>query len=63
MTNQIVAVIRRAVEDILPWFDRADHDRRAARTERIRLRAVGSRIRTERMMGEYHDADIRRVRR
>ena len=62
MTNLIVAVIRRRVEDILPWFDRADHDRRAARTERIRLRSIGARIRVERMIGEYHDADTRRQR-
>lgn len=59
MTNQLVEAIRRAVERTLPWFDRADQDARAAKTERIRQRSIAARIRVEAVIAEYHAADLR----
>ena len=45
------------VEDILPWFDPIKarvHDRR---TEAIRWRSISARIRAERIIADYEQAD------
>lgn len=59
VTNQIVEAIRRRVEGWLPWFDRADEDRRAARTDLIRQRSIAARVRVEAVIAEYREADAR----
>jgi hypothetical protein len=55
--DRSIGMIRRAIERMLPWYDRADRDRRARRTEQLHQRAIAARIRWE------HDLDsYRRVR-
>lgn len=44
---------RRLVEAALPWFDRAEEDRRDARTESIRQRSIAARLEAERIRRDY----------
>jgi hypothetical protein len=45
------------VEWWLPWFEPEAEARRNARTEAIRRRSIASRIRAERVVDAYHNAD------
>lgn len=62
--NQAHPVMRdrwaRFVEWLLPWFDPVSEHRRNARTEAIRQRSITTRIRSERVIEQYRQADRRR---
>ncbi len=64
--NQAHRVVRNPVRDLieffLPWFDPAKERRRDAVTEAIRRRSISERIRAERVIAQYHQADERRQR-
>jgi hypothetical protein len=51
---------RAFVEWLLPWFDPARERVRDARTEAIRRRSISERIRAERAIGQYDQAERRR---
>lgn len=50
----------RFIERLMPWFDPATERKRDARTETIRLRSIGARIRTEHVLAQYREVDRRR---
>ena len=50
----------RFVEWLLPWYEPARERQRNARTEAIRQRSIRERIRAERTIGQYEQADRRR---
>ena len=52
--------LRALIEHLLPWFDPARERQRNRRTEAIRLRSIHVRIRAERAIAQYRDADRRR---
>lgn len=50
----------RFVERLMPWYNRVAERERDARTENIRQRSIGLRIRTEHVLDDYRQADRRR---
>jgi hypothetical protein len=48
------------IEELLPWYSSARERQRDARTEAIRQRSISLRIRSERVLAQYRDADRRR---
>jgi hypothetical protein len=51
--DTLVNSARRAVERVLPWYDPADRQRRAKRTEQIHRRAIAARIDWEHQLAAY----------
>jgi hypothetical protein len=49
--------LRRFIEDHLPWFDAQAERQRDRRTERIRLRSIAARVRSEKVIAEYRAAE------
>jgi len=47
--SSLVAVFRRIVEAALPWYDPEETKRRDARGERVRQRAIATRVKAEDM--------------
>lgn len=44
---RLTTAIRRAIESVLPWYDPEDTTRRDERSERVRQRAIATRVRAE----------------
>jgi hypothetical protein len=51
--------VRRLIERMLPWYDPTLEQLRDRRTEAVRRRAIAQRIRVERVISQYHEADER----
>jgi hypothetical protein len=50
--DRLVTAFRLWIEDRLPWYDRQAEQQASARTEDIRRRSIGLRIRAEALIAE-----------
>lgn len=50
--DRFVTRFRRWFENRLPWYDRADEQRKIADTERVRQRSIRTRIRAEALLAD-----------
>lgn len=51
--DRIVSRARRALEDLLPWYDREAERRAELHTEAVRQRSIKARIRAEAIIAQH----------
>lgn len=56
-------LVRRLIERLMPWYDRAEVAQTAARVEDVRRRSIASRVHSEQVIASYQAADRASARR
>ena len=57
LVDRAVNAARRLIEATLPWYDRAESNRRRVETQRVRRRSIAARIAVEDIARRYERTD------